>query len=561
MDSTDKNSKNQNQHTSSEQVGCFSARDNLLIRGPTSSEHEFSFSSVPTPPPPPTSAFKCIDDASPQGSSDRLLVSCNSGAPTFLTRVFRSKDQNDQHQKTRRSNNHVKSEQNNPQQQQQQQHTSQHSPNNNSKSNNQSHLNNQHTCHQTPQANMTIKPPSLNLPLLKTSHYQSNPGLSSSQSSPVTSNTTRSRNKSNTSRISFHQNWKDKVPLEVFRTYQIAYLLLTLYAASLIIYLSWMILLDYEWSEIYSKDFTDFQMIQYSGLGYACIFFICAILGQSALVKVNTCLLLASNILSITSFLVFMLNVVYYEANNTGVQVRFLKKWELYFQNYVNYVFPYLNIAQYSQGGSLTYDQTENNDNDLDHVGSNINSIIIDKEGERAGETKDQFDKSYVEKVMIIANDPNDQDADKQELPAYDSYGEISYGGYDGNEKYQNDPLSLLEENEMFEHTVVNYVQEKFGCCGYITKNEYRNAHFMGSFVREPESCDKAITEPDFYTGQGYPTLGCRFAIDREYDSFRLKLMIIISFTIFFSGFAAMSSAFMMAYRKNAKQLKSKLLK
>lgn len=206
-------------------------------------------------------------------------------------------------------------------------------------------------------------------------------------------------------------------------------------------------------------------MIQYSGLAYATIFFICAIIGQTALVKVNPCLLLSGNILSITSFLVFMVNVVYYEANNTGVQVRFLKKWELYFQNYVNYVFPYLNIAQYSQGGLM---------GSLNYEGNNIETPENLENEEKSKEEHSEFDKSYVEKVMMINPEENKDSINNNDdnigVPAYDSnYGEISYGSYDttANQQFQEDPLSLLEENEMFEHTVVNYVQQKFGCCGY----------------------------------------------------------------------------------------------
>ena len=63
-----------------------------------------------------------------------------------------------------------------------------------------------------------------------------------------------------------------------------------------------------------------------------------AIIGHTALLKINQWLLLASNFLTISLFLLYLGNVVYYEANNTGVQVRFLRLWETNFANYVSYV-------------------------------------------------------------------------------------------------------------------------------------------------------------------------------------------------------------------------------
>merc|ERR1712071_528876 len=114
------------------------------------------------------------------------------------------------------------------------------------------------------------------------------------------------------------------------------------------------------------------------------------------------------------------------------------------------------------------------------------------------------------------------------------------------------DPLSMLDEPELFEHTVVNHVQRRFGCCGYMTIGEYRSARReagLGGHVRsEPESCDLAKNMPENYLNFGYPTLGCRFAIDQQYGQYRQKMMVIISFTIFFTGFAALASLFMLCY-------------
>ena len=104
-----------------------------------------------------------------------------------------------------------------------------------------------------------------------------------------------------------------------------------------------------------------------------------------------------------------------------------------------------------------------------------------------------------------------------------------------------------LIETEYQEHRAINYLQETYQCCGYMTEQEYTDKimnfePFDGKRLGHPISCDYALENQSFLEEKrNDPSIGCYHQLLRVYRKFR-RIFVIFTGIMIISSFTTLCS-------------------